>query len=153
GKAPRRLGPENIRIDGGRRVTGIRAVEVRLELAEDPDLDDLMRVRVDRAGDTSTYTLSVVAQGAHGRPGPRPHRGFRLRSASTPFSFRTACPADMDCADSQPCPPRPRPAPVIDYTARDYPRLRRLLLDRMTLTMPNWRERHAPDLGITLVEL
>ena len=50
------------------------------------------------------------------------------------------------------CPRPERPTPNIDYTARDYATLRRLLLDRATLTTPGWVERHVPDLGVTLVE-
>ncbi|MEU4428716.1 hypothetical protein AB0F81_49590, partial [Actinoplanes sp. NPDC024001] len=149
GKAPRRLGPENVRIDGGRRVTGIRAVEVRVHREDDPELDDYLTVVVDRAGDSSTYTLSIVEDGADAVP----YRGFDRRYASAPFSFRVACPADADCRADRPERPAVRPAPVIDYTTRDYATLRRQLLDRMTLTVPRWRERHEPDLGVTLVEL
>lgn len=45
------------------------------------------------------------------------------------------------------------PAPVIDYTARDYDTIRRLILDRLALTTPDWLERNGADLGTTLVEL
>ncbi len=44
-------------------------------------------------------------------------------------------------------------APVIDYTARDYDTIRKLLLDRLALTTPDWAERNPADLGTTLVEL
>src|SRR5262249_50806285 len=47
-----------------------------------------------------------------------------------------------------------RPAlPAIDYLARDYESFRNLMLDRLAQTMPEWKERHAPDLGITIAEL
>jgi predicted phage baseplate assembly protein len=49
--------------------------------------------------------------------------------------------------------PRQPPGPVIDYLARDYASLRQALLDRLSLTMPGWTERHLPDAGIALVEL
>ena len=52
GKAPHGLCPENVRIDGGRRVTGIEAVEVSVEREEDPELDDRLYVTLDRTGDT-----------------------------------------------------------------------------------------------------
>ncbi|WP_218952281.1 putative baseplate assembly protein [Amycolatopsis anabasis] len=153
GRAPRRLGPANVRIDGGRRITGIHAVDVRVELADDPDLDDLVHITVNTAGDTSTYILSIVEAGPHGRPGTTPYRGFDPRYASAEFTFRPACPTDFDCAEAEPCPPPDKNEPVIDYTARDYASLRRSLLDRMTLTAGNWVERHAPDLGVTLAEV
>ncbi|MDR7275497.1 baseplate J/gp47 family protein [Catenuloplanes atrovinosus] len=147
GKAPRRLGPENIRIDGGRRVTGIRAVEVEIRREQDPDLDDHLLVRVDRSGDTSTYTLSIVEAGDAATV---PYRDFDQRYASATFTF---CPSGTDCKPEAAPPRRATGSPVIDYTTRDYASLRRHLLDRMTLTVPHWRERHEPDLGVTLVEL
>ncbi|GGK74590.1 putative baseplate assembly protein [Mangrovihabitans endophyticus] len=154
GKAPGHdLKPENIRIDGGRRITGIVALGVTIERAEDPDLDDHMHVELDRIGDASTYTLSVVLPGPYGRPGTVPYYGFDERYGSADFTFRPDCPADLDCRPAEPAPGDGPPPPVIDYTARDYAALRRLLLDRMTLTSPRWVERHVPDLPLTLVEL
>ncbi|MER7706362.1 putative baseplate assembly protein [Kitasatospora sp. NPDC097605] len=153
GRAPDGLGPEHIRIDGGRRITGLRALAVDVERADDPELDDRMRITLDRAGDTSRYRLTVVEADAHGRPGTRPYPGFDPRYASAGFSFGLDCPSPYDCRTEESCPPAVRPAPVIDYTARDYESLRRLVLDRMSLTVPGWTERHLPDLGITLVEL
>src|SRR6185436_19413642 len=34
-----------------------------------------------------------------------------------------------------------------------YESFRQLMFDRLALLMPDWRERHVPDLGVTLVEL
>ena len=154
GKAPGHdLEPENIRIDGGRRITGIVALGVTIERDEDPDLDDHMYVELDRIGDASTYTLSAVLPGPYGQPGTVPYYGFDERYVSADFTFRPDCPADIDCRPATPAPPAVPPPPVIDYTARDYATLRRLLLDRMTLTAPRWVERHVPDLPLTLVEL
>ncbi|MFI2073245.1 MULTISPECIES: putative baseplate assembly protein [Streptomyces] len=155
GKAPSpcHIGPHNIRIDGGRRITGIRAVEVTVEAEEDPELDDRMFVTLDRAGDTSRYRLGVVEADPYGRPGEQPYRGFDPRYHRAEFGFDGSCPTTFDCRAVEPCPPEAAPRPVIDYTARDYESLRRLALDRMTLTAPDWVERHVPDLGVTLVEL
>ncbi|WP_406306450.1 putative baseplate assembly protein [Streptomyces sp. NBC_00885] len=154
GKAPHGLCPENIRIDGGRRITGIEAVEVSVEREEDPELDDRLCVTLDRTGDTSWYTLSVVDTDPYGRPGTEPFPGFDQRYFSAGFDFRPDCPTPFDCKDEQPdCPPSFPAAPVIDYTARDYDTIRRLILDRLALTTPDWVERNAADLGTTLVEL
>lgn len=57
--------------------------------------------------------------------------------------------------------PKPRPTaghcgltdPKINYLARDYASFRQMLLDRLAQTIPEWKERHVPDLGMTLVEL
>lgn len=153
GRAPRELGPENIRVDGGRRIRGIVAIDVVVESHEDPELDDLVRVTVDRPGDNSTYTLSVVRPDTHGFPGTEPYQGFDPRYASARFDFRQMCPTELDCAADTAGSPAVRPPAVINYTARDYATLRKLLLDRLTLTVPQWTERHVPDLGVTLAEV
>ncbi|MHC3474709.1 putative baseplate assembly protein [Streptomyces sp. 7R007] len=153
GKAPHGLGPENVRIDGGRRVTGIRAVDVSVEREEDPELDDRLYVTLDRTGDTSRYRLSLVETDPYGRPGTQPFRGFDQRYHSAEFTFRPDCPTPFDCKDDGHEPPGFPAAPLVDYTARDYDTLRKLLLDRLALTTPDWAERNPADLGTTLVEL
>lgn len=153
GRAPEHLKPHNIRIDGGRRITGLAATRVELRPAEDPELDDLLFVTINQAGDSSVYTLNVVEPDPFGRPGDKPYHGFDPRYTSATFSFRLACPTDFDCATEAPTAPPAHPAPPIDYLARDFGTLRRLLLDRMTLTIPDWVERHEPDLGIAVLEL
>ncbi|WP_327351812.1 putative baseplate assembly protein [Streptomyces sp. NBC_01304] len=156
GKAPHGLCPENVRIDGGRRVTGIHALDVSVEREEDPELDDRLYVTLDKAGDTSRYRLSLVEADPYGRPGDVPFRGFDQRYHSAGFVFRPDCPTPFDCKDD---PQQAEEgaefpaAPVIDYTARDYETIRKLLLDRLALTTPDWVERNPADLGMTLVEL
>ncbi|MBU3868639.1 putative baseplate assembly protein [Streptomyces sp. 4503] len=161
GKAPHGLCPENVRIDGGRRITGIEVLEISVEREEDPELDDKLYVTVDRAGDTSAYRLSIVDTDPYGRPGTEPFPGFDQRYFSAEFTFRPDCPTPFDCKDCKDCEEdddlpatfRTAPAPVIDYTARDYDTLRQVVLDRLRLTTPDWVERNAADLGTTLVEL
>ncbi|WP_066925670.1 putative baseplate assembly protein [Streptomyces sp. NBRC 110611] len=172
GKAPHGLRPENVRIDGGRRVTALEALEVSVEREEDPELDDLLFVVLDRRGDTSRYRLSLVGTDPFGRPGTEPYEGFDQRYFSREFAFRPDCPSPFDCAEdgstecgtecgtgygadagTDGCADALPPAPVIDYTARDYETLRQLVLDRMRLTVPDWTERSPADLGMTLVEL
>ncbi|MGW1608074.1 putative baseplate assembly protein [Streptomyces sp. NPDC002285] len=153
GKAPHGLGPENVRVDGGRRITGVTAVDVSVEREEDPELDDRIYVTLDRAGDTSRYRLSLVETDPYGRPGTEPYRGFDQRYHSATFAFRPDCPTPFDCKEEeQPASDFPS-APVVDYTARDYDTIRKLLLDRLALTTPDWVERNPADLGVTLVEL
>jgi hypothetical protein len=69
------------------------------------------------------------------------------------FSFKIECPSDFDCQTPRVCPSEPRPAPDIDYLAKDYGSFRQLMLDRMSVLTPQWRERNVADLGVTLVEL
>ena len=45
------------------------------------------------------------------------------------------------------------PRPDINYLAKDYASFRKLILDRLALTMPDWQESHAADTGMALVEL
>ncbi|MBC9728854.1 putative baseplate assembly protein [Streptomyces sp. TRM68367] len=153
GKAPHGLGPENVRIAGGRRITGITAVDVSVEREEDPELDDRLYVTLDKAGDTSRYRLSVVETDPYGRPGTEPFRGFDQRYHSASFAFRPDCPTPFDCVAEEGREPDFPAAPVVDYTARDYDTIRKLLLDRLALTTPDWVERNPADLGMTLVEL
>ncbi len=152
GKAPEGLQPANFRVDGGRRVTGIVVERVDVRADEDRELEDRVRLSVDRQGDLSEYRLSVVEAGPHGGPGTEPHPGFDPRYASAGFTFRPEC-ADLDCTVTDECPDATPPAPEIDYLSKDYASFRQLLLDRLSLTLPAWTERHVPDLGVTLVEL
>ncbi|MFI2211444.1 putative baseplate assembly protein [Streptomyces sp. NPDC020141] len=99
GKAPEGLGPRNVRIDGGRRITGIEAVEVSVEREEDPELDDRLLVTVDRTGDASVHRLSVVDTDPYGRPGTEPFPGFDQRYFSAEFLFRPDRPSPFDCRD------------------------------------------------------
>src|SRR5262249_23573579 len=69
------------------------------------------------------------------------------------FSFKVECPTDFDCRPVLVCPPAFEAAPEIDYLAKDYESFRQLMLDRMAVLAPEWRERSAADLGVTLVEL
>ncbi|MCI0435193.1 MAG: putative baseplate assembly protein, partial [Gemmatimonadetes bacterium] len=106
-------------------------------------------MEVDRAGDFSTYLLRVVSSTAGEDPPP----GFDPLLSEVAFSFKAGCPSDFDCRLVRICPPVRLPEPAIDYLAKDYASFRRLLLDRLAVTLPEWRERNVADVGIALVEL
>jgi hypothetical protein len=152
-KAPPDVTEANVRIEGGRRVRGIRVTGVTMCRVEDPDLDDCMQVTVDRFGDFSTYRLCLVEPDEHRRPGDRPMAGLDPRYSCVEFSFKVGCPSSLDCAAEDECPPAAFPEPQLDYLAKDYASFRQLILDRLALIMPDWRERQAADVGIALVEL
>ena len=152
-KAPPDVTVANVRIDGGRRIRDIRVTGVTMCRVEDPDLDDCMRVTLDRFGDFSTYRLCLVEPGPQGRPGDQPMRGLDPRYSCAEFSFKVGCPSTADCAAESPCPPPAFDEPHLDYLAKDYLSLRQLILDRLALTMPGWAERSAADVGVALVEL
>ena len=150
GQVPDGLTEANFRLDGGAPVT-VTAVQPCPQ--RDPDLPGCLQLSVDQPGDFSCYRLSVVTTGPDGQPGTAPYPGFDVRYYYACFTFKQNCPALADCA-AQPVPSAaPSAGPVIDYLARDFASLRQALLDRLSLTMPNWTETHLPDVGIALVEL
>ncbi|TFW31746.1 putative baseplate assembly protein [Massilia horti] len=155
GAIPEDLTVANVRIEGGRRIRDIRVLALAIDRSGDPDHDDCLRITLDKIGDSSTYRLCFVevatALGQAARE--RPFHGLDPRYACVQFRFRLDCAADIDCRSDSSCAPPVLPAPEIDYLAKDYASLRRLMLDRLALTMPAWREQHVPDLGVTLVEL
>jgi hypothetical protein len=153
GKAPERIEKENLLIEGGRRIRHIRVVDREVYREEEDDVDDWMEVVVDQAGDFSTYTLRVVELDEKGRPTGEPMPGFDRRYARLEFSFKAGCSSDLDCKSQEVCPPPEYEEPEINYLAKDYASFRQLILDRLSLIMPDWKERHVPDLGIALVEV
>jgi hypothetical protein len=149
GKAPAEIGTRNVRIEGGLRVRDIRVLDVHVHREPRRGRDDWMDVVVDRPGDFASYTLRLIDPGSP----ERPMAGFDQRYASVAFSFKAGCPSDLDCAAEPSCATTITAAPDISYLARDYTGFRQLLLDRLSVIMPEWRERHVPDIGIALVEL
>lgn len=143
----------NVRIDGGVTIRDVDVVEVSGGPPEGDDQDGWADVRVDRPGDDSTYTLLLVALDDAGEATDQPLATVDPRYAAIEFSFKASCPSDIDCDDDHSCPPTVQPEPEITYLAKDYASFRQLMLDRLSLIMPDWQERHAPDLGITLVEI
>jgi len=139
---PDGLTPANVVVRGGRRIRDIQVLHLDREVSADPDQDDCLRITLDKAGDFSTYQLCLT-----GVP------GFDPRYSCADFAFRVDCPADLDCAAEPACTPEPGPAPEISYLAKDYASFRQLILDRLAVTMPGWRERHEADVGIALVEV
>lgn len=144
-KAAPALAEGNFRIDGGARVTGIRVTDV------DPAQSDplVLDVTVDVPGDYSIYTLRVVKE-----PGSLDaHPAMDPQLSAVDFSFKVDCESDFDCKPGCTCHPPAEEVPEINYLARDYATFRRLMLDRLALTLPQWQERNAADAGIALVEL
>jgi hypothetical protein len=109
--------------------------------------DRVLVVRTTTRGDLSGYLLRVVAADGASLP---PDLDAPL--AQDRFAFSVECPSALDCvADA--VVPAPGPSPLLDYLARDYPALRRRLLDRMAALIPGWTDTAAADVGVTLLEL
>jgi baseplate J-like protein len=159
------LSAANVRIEGGVRVRDVRvewaaradfvppgrlrpAEQARLADLEDPD--HVLVVRADSSGDFSTYTLRVLESAASHEDPPA---GFDPRLSSIGFSFKVDCPSDFDCAQEDDCELPELSSPQIDYMAKDYASFRRLMLDRLSVITPDWKERNPADLMVTLVEV
>jgi Baseplate J-like protein len=118
-------------------------------LAALPAPERVIALRTDSSGDHATYTLQLVAEAN----ALAPPAGIDPLLARVRFAFKVECPADVDCAQSLPCPPEAAARQPLSYLAKDYRSFRRLMLDRLAQTLPDWTERNAADLGVTLVEL
>lgn len=146
------LDGKDVRIDGGERIRTIGVQWAKAaDTLSDPDdqalaagLDDpdhVLVVRTVESGDFSYYTLHIDAP------------GFDPVLASVEFTFKVDCDSGFDCRDVCVCGVSAAAKPELDYLAKDYASLRRLLLDRLSLISPRWRERSPADLGVALVEL
>src|SRR5690242_4970840 len=143
----------NVRIEGGRRIRDIKVVKVEPHQSSDPEHQDCLRVEVDQAGDFSCYKVCLYEIDSEGLTTSVPLKILDPRYVCAEFSFKVDCPSDLDCKDDSVCLPELSPAPEINYLARDYESLRQLIFDRLSLLMPEWTERHVPDIGVALVEV
>ncbi|MEX8521108.1 MAG: putative baseplate assembly protein [Leptothrix sp. (in: b-proteobacteria)] len=139
----------NLRVDGGVRVRAIRVVELRQEVGTD-EQPTVLIAKLDRLGDFSTYTACLVADARD--PASAPMAGFDTLLSQANFRFREASP-DADCDVATQPGTSVLAAPEISYLARDYASFRQLLMDRLSLLVPQWSEPHVPDLGVALVEV
>lgn len=167
--APWGLTATNVKIEGGVRVTEIKVLSVlraseasktlvgrgvitkaeRKLFRDLPEPDHVLVVRTHTEGDFSPYQFRLV-RSVDRTEAPE---GFDPVLSRVEFFFKVDCPSEFDCETDEECPMESRPAPLIDYLARDYESFRRLMLDRLAVTMPDWQERNPADLGIALVEV
>ena len=148
----------HVKIHGGERVQQIAVESVGLRSATNVLLNsgdrteliesDHLEIRVSTRGDFSRYTLQLVETSTE-----TPLLGLEDRLSRIDFSFKVECESEFDCRPVCGCPPQLASSPDLDYMAKDYASFRKLILDRMALLAPEWRERNAADLGVTLVEI
>jgi hypothetical protein len=146
------INAENIRIEGGVRIKNIGVKWAKPYPAVYKDYKDVNNVLVvcpTTNGDFSSYTLRLVDS----QVPTSPISGFDPYFSSDTFSFKIDCPSDFDCAPQHTCLPQANEEPAIDYMAKDYASFRQLMFDRLSLLIPEWKERNPADLGVTLVEL
>lgn len=137
----KQLSVDNIEISGGVRITGVHADRKPVVAGA------LVTVHVDSPGDFSTYTLRLIEAGGD------PLGGLDPLLSAVDFTFKVECPSDFDCRQENPCGAEPAEEPEIDYLTKDFTSFRQMMLDRLSIIMPQWSERNVADLGITLVEL
>lgn len=155
--APPGLTKGNFRITGGERITGVEVTQVQYGCSDDPDptVDVCVRLTLNKPGDYSTYKLCWVM--ADEQDYPTEQRAVEADPiyACLSFRFMAGCPSGLDCSGDRTAPDTSylTEQPEIDYLAKDYASFRQLILDRLALLMPDWKERHIPDMGIALVEM
>jgi hypothetical protein len=142
------LGEENIQIAGGTRVQNLFAESVSSNT-------NVLTVRANQVGDYSRYTLRLVRSSFTSAllDEPEPPEGFDPQLSQVEFSFWVEEFSEFDCQPAAPLPEKEPPPPVIDYLAKDYTSFRQLMLDRLSETMPKWKQRNPSDIGVMLVEL
>lgn len=160
-----------IRIEGGSRLTGLQALwaipasqltagngdtpqDVALDYLEALDLsptqtEQLLVVYLNGYGDYSKYVFRLVTPSQ----GPMLPEKLDPVLSSLTFSFKIESASEFDPGAQTPVTVQIPSAPRIDYLARDFNSIRRLLLDRLSTTLPAWSERNAADLGIVITEL
>jgi hypothetical protein len=127
--------PEAFQVEGGIRIVGI--IPLAVEAMADPSRLVLF---VDREGDLSTYWLHVADLGID------PER------SEAAFGFKAGCASDFDCRPRTDCEPRAFTEPALDYLAKDYQSFRRLMMDLAPQLNPDFTERNAADLAVTMIE-
>lgn len=134
------IGTANIRIEGALGDPVTFTVESIHKLSVDHKLNMTITV-IASTGTASRYTLKLI-----NLPDMDPF------FTEAEFSLNTDEPRAFDCAkDIQPQ-PISEPAPEIDYLAKDYASFRKLMLDRLSLIIPQWREGNAADWPVAVVE-
>jgi hypothetical protein len=110
-----------------------------------------------RAG--STVTLTVAAPGDFSfyqlqlRDGVGYPVGFDPQLCDLTFSFKVNCPSALDCQPDHECAPLASEEPPLDYLAKDFQSFRRLMIERLTLTNPGWKQHSLADQQTVFVEL
>ena len=140
------LNLSQIVITGGAADAQVKPLSVTPGTSSSPFV---VTIELDRSGDFSPYTLSLIAVAGKDDPPD----GFDPQLSQVEFSFKAGCPTIGDCLGDNCCPPDLPPEPDINYLAKDYLGFRQVMLDRMAVLTSTWTETHVPDIGVMLVEL
>ena len=131
-------------ITGGRRVV-VHVVDVGAT-AGTAGTRSSLHLELSSSGDFSDYVLEIHQPSG----GPTILDELYRRVA---FNFKVDCPARFDCEPPSPPVAPPPPGIEVDYLAKDYASFRQALIDLIPRLSPQWTERLAADLGMTVLEL
>jgi hypothetical protein len=143
---PVNIQPENILITEGLNATPSSITVSLIERRANENLlviylsDGAFRART--AVENAIYTLELIDI-------PDLDRFF----ARATFSLKTSPISEFDSIASPLQSPEPPPKLEINYLARDYGSFRQLMLDRLSVLMPQWKDPHVANLSTVLVEL
>ena len=129
-------------IRGGRRVS-VRVTGVSVTGMASPCS---LHLELSSPGDFSDYVLEI-----HQPAGSTTILDELFRRCA--FNFKVECPARFDCEPPETAVPPPPPGIDVDYLAKDYASFRQALVDLIPRLAPQWTERLAADLGMTVLEL
>jgi hypothetical protein len=130
-------------ISGGEtiRTVAVQPIDDAADWSVDSEGRPILTLTAAVDGDFSLYTLSLEST------------LLDAFFAQSVFSFKAACPSDVDCeATSPPCPPLDGNPPPIDYLAKDFLSFRKALLDFSSARYPEWQERSEADFGMMFLE-
>jgi len=137
------LAADMFRVRGGHRVRGgLGAGEVRCTAVAAGPTPDSLTLTLSPIGDYSTYRLELIFDPARIDP----------FFAELAFKFRPGCFTD-DCAPAGARGTAAKPAPAIDYLAKDYDSFRHTLITSMMERVPGWQVSSEADLDQTLIDL
>ncbi len=142
GGVPPGLEPNHVLLVAGSDGTGAeyRAIEV-VPKASEHVARATIQLDANWEDQTTTRVFTVVLQG--------------LRDVDPAFreaELVLGVDSDIETAIIEPSAYPPQPVDL-DYLNKDYESFRALLLSHMATRLPEWTERHVPDLGVLLIEL
>jgi hypothetical protein len=129
-------------ISGGSRITGgIEEGQVRVTAIIAQPTAESLRLRIERIGDYSTYTLQVTYKGK-----------IDPVFSSIDFKFRPGC-FNLNCAPEWEPSLAPQTEPLIDYLSRDFNSFKHVLINAMSERVPDWVPTSEADLDQVLIDL
>jgi hypothetical protein len=134
------VSPALYRIEGGDRVKTVTILQAIKKS------DRVIELVLDRFGDWAPYRL-VISDDVWNALDIDPVFSW------VSFSFKVNCPNDLDCKAHLPGFEKFPALGDFDYQAKDYESFKQAMLDRLSLTIPDWWDRAEADFGIALVDL